>query len=133
MIDLNTINRWRITTQKVIEMYGSVGNHSHGCFVLPSPIDRQGLMVVAAAGDGWEHVSVSRKNRCPNWAEMEFIKRKFWRDDEVAMQLHVKPKNQINCHPYALHIWRPYDAEIPVPPQYMVGPQIIIPAPRGKQ
>ena len=29
----------------------------------------------------WEHVSVSTKNRTPNWYEMDFIKDLFWKED----------------------------------------------------
>jgi hypothetical protein len=37
------------------------------------------------------------------------------------MQLHVAVKEHINCHPYCLHIWRPHDQVIPLPPSIMVG------------
>ena len=32
----------------------------------------------APAADGWEHVSVSLANRCPNWPEMCARKSLFW-------------------------------------------------------
>jgi len=66
---------------------------------------------------GWDHVSVSRTSRCPNWPEMEFVKRKFFEDNETAMQLHVAIADHINMHPYTLHLWRPHNAEIPMPPK----------------
>jgi len=66
------------------------------------------MRVMASAGMGWDHVSISRQNRCPNWPEMEHIKRLFFRDDETAMQLHVPPSDHISIHPYCLHLWRPH-------------------------
>lgn len=92
-------------------------------FRLTSPIDGGVLTVVASSGDGWDHVSVSRTNRCPNWPEMEFVKRRFFKDDETAMQLHVPEADHVNFHPFCLHLWRPYDVEIPRPPEWMVGPR----------
>lgn len=70
----------------------------------------------------WEHVSVSLKNRCPNWDEMCFVKDLFWNEDEVVMQLHPAKKDYVNYHPFCLHMWKPIAAEIPLPPRFMVGP-----------
>jgi hypothetical protein len=68
-------------------------------------------------------VSVSLKNRCPNWQEMCFVKDLFWEDSEVVMQLHVAKSEHINCHPYCLHLWRPQHHQIPLPPSDTVGPK----------
>lgn len=102
--------------------WGWGGDESCGMFVIPSEIDKAPMMVVASVGNGWDHVSVSRRNRCPNWTEMEQVKHLFFRDEEVAMQLHVPKSDHISFHPYCLHLWRPLDAEIPRPPAWMVGP-----------
>lgn len=102
---------------------GAVGNDVGGCFTIPSKIDGQELRVLASSGAGWDHVSVSRSSRCPNWLEMEQVKRLFFRPDEMAMQLHVPVDDHIDCHSYCLHIWRPHDVEIPRPPAWMVGPE----------
>jgi hypothetical protein len=64
----------------------------------------------------WEHVSVSTRNRTPNWYEMAFIKDVFWSEDETVMQLHVPKSDHRNLHPHVLHLWRPRNAEIPRPP-----------------
>jgi hypothetical protein len=92
-----------------------------GLFWLPSPVDRAPLKVIASNGMSWDHVSVSRRNRCPNWLEMDFVKRWFFRPDECAMQLHVPEAEHINYHPYCLHLWRPQRQEIPRPPGEMVA------------
>ena len=45
---------------------------SNGVFSIPlGPLVRN---VMASDGMGWEHVSVSLRNRTPNWREMCFIK-----------------------------------------------------------
>jgi hypothetical protein len=120
MRNLRTLDLYRDRSRRVIAYFGSVGDHEAGLFHVPSPTDRALLKVLASAGEGWDHVSVSRPNRCPNWPEMEHVKRLFFREDEVAMQLHVPPPDHINCHPYCLHLWRPHDVAIPRPPAWMI-------------
>ena len=73
-------------------------------------------------GEPFEHVSVSTHVRCPTWEEMDWVKRVFWRDDETVMQLHVPRSSHINAHPYCLHLWRPLQSEIPLPPLETVAP-----------
>ena len=93
---------------------GSPDPETGGCFML------WGLAIIASWADGWDHVSVSRKDRCPTWEEMETVKRLFFAEDETAMQLHVPPTDHINVHPYCLHMWRPHGGHIPLPPKGMV-------------
>lgn len=69
---------------------------------------------------GWEHVSVNLTNRCLTWDEMCIIKDLFFYDNEVAMQLHPAKENYINIDPYCLHIWRPKQLHIPLPPKGLV-------------
>jgi len=78
------------------------------------------LKVQMSWGDKWDHVSISRPNRCPTWFEMDFIKNLFFEPDEVVYQLHVGIENHVNIHKYCLHLWRPQNKEIPLPPIYMV-------------
>lgn len=116
------INRYRVVTRQIIATYGNAGDGGAGVFCLPSPIDGAPLNVIASDGGGWDHVSVSRRNRCPNWTEMEHVKRLFFRDDETAMELHVPPSDHLSPHPTCLHLWRPTDGqEIPRPPSFMVA------------
>ncbi len=88
------------------------------------PYQGRVLNIIASSGLGWDHVSVSLTNRCPNWREMSYVKDLFWNDDEVVMQLHVARKDHINMHPFCLHLWKPQDKEIPLPPNFMVGYKI---------
>ena len=99
------------------ELHGDMGDLRNGCMVIPA----RGLTIVFSNGEGWEHVSVSRADRCPAWDEMEWVKRQFWHDGDTVMQLHVPVADHINVHPRCLHLWRPVDVEIPRPPWYMVG------------
>lgn len=122
MRNLRLLDAYRRTDRAVVEFYGWAGDETGGVFEVPSPIDKASLLVIASNGEGWDHVSVSRTNRCPNWIEMDHIKRLFFRDDEVAMQLHVANKDHISIHPNCLHIWRPHDATIPLPHKIFVGP-----------
>lgn len=115
----------RDCSPQIIDRYGSAGDHGNGVFNIASPVDGANLRVIASDGGGWDHVSVSRRNRCPNWAEMDFIKRVFLMPDEVAMQLHVAESDHLSLHPYCLHIWRPNDGRsIPLPSPIMVAPPV---------
>ncbi len=98
------------------------GDETCGAFKIESPIDGAHLRVIASCGAGWDHVSVSRKNRTPNYPEMVFVKNLFFRDDETVMELHVPSADHVNLHPNCLHLWRPQNVEIPRPPAWMVGP-----------
>jgi hypothetical protein len=69
---------------------------------------------------GWDHVSISCKNRCPNWDEMMLVHRLCFKPDEMAIQYNMPSSKHINVHPFVLHLWRPHDVEIPVPPPIYV-------------
>ena len=102
--------------------YGSDASYGpYGAFELPD------LWIIAAGADnpeveGWEHVSVSRRDRCPTWDEMCWVKDLFWDPDETVLQFHPPKSRYINCHPFCLHLFR--DAQFPMrlPPSCLVGP-----------
>lgn len=121
MRNLNLLNNYRVSTPEVIRHFGWAGDETCGMFCVASKIDGGELNIIASIGGGWEHVSVSRKNRCPNWPEMSFIKGLFFKDDETVMQLHVPTVDHVNYHPYCLHLWRPVAEQTPRPPGWMVG------------
>jgi hypothetical protein len=78
--------------------------------------------MVASWEEGWEHVSLSLdKKRCPDWLEMCMIKALFWDDSETVIQYHPAKKDYINNHAYCLHLWRPTQEVLPVPPTYLIG------------
>jgi len=120
MRDLHELDRFRVRGHKAHNPWGWDGDGSCGAFTMPSPVDGAIMAIIASTGEGWDHVSVSRKNRVPNWQEMEFVKRRFFRDEETAMQLHVPAADHISVHPNVLHLWRPQAVEIPLPPKAFV-------------
>jgi len=94
---------------------------SGGYFELYSIKTGRNLRIIASWVNGWDHVSVSLNNRCPNWDEMSLVKRAFFKPNEVAYQLHPSEDEYINIMPYCLHIWRHHTHEIPLPPREMIG------------
>lgn len=94
----------------------------NGAFNVQCP-GRARLMIVASNGGGWEHVSVTVRNRCPIWEEMDWVKHRFWNKDDTVMQYHVPVSDHINVHPFCLHLWRQIGKPMPRPPAWMVGPQ----------
>ena len=104
--------------------YGS-DDSAGNCGAFFIPFENRELKVIASDGKGiasqWEHVSVSLQNRCPNWKEMCHIKDLFWDDEDTVIQYHPPKSVYVNNHPYVLHLWRPVDMTIPLPPIILVG------------
>lgn len=125
-------------TFKLVEIYRVRGHHyapsktgdKHGYF----QIKYKGniIRVIATNGDykasnlgieyNWEHVSVSLRHRTPNWEEMCHIKYLFWDDEETVIQFHPPKSQYVNYHPYCLHLWKPNNYNIILPPMDTVGP-----------
>src|SRR6516225_4312936 len=100
---------------------------AYGQFFVQGPCGEQ-LTIVASGADaddtvseGWEHVSVSTRRRCPNWIEMCFVKDLFWSEGECVIQFHPPRSEYVNNHRYCLHLWRPRDGNFPLPPKILVG------------
>ena len=74
---------------------------------------------------GWEHVSVSCRDRAPFWHEMVFVKNLFWDEQETVVQYHPPKSEYVNFHPFCLHLWRPMEVHIPMPPSMLVGPRMV--------
>ncbi len=92
---------------------------NNGCFQIP--FESYSFIVIASDGAGWEHVSVSLKNRTPNWKEMCFIKDLFWDEEETVVQFHPPRSQYVNQHPNCLHLWKPIGEIIKTPPSILVG------------
>ncbi len=90
---------------------GNTGNN--GAFMVP--FRSMVLMVISNGYSGWDHVSVSLSNRCPNWKEMCFIKDLFFEEYETVVQFHPKKSEYENYHPYCLHLWRNQTKEFELP------------------
>lgn len=105
---------------------GSDSSHgNNGYFLIKSLKIKKPLNVIVSDGMNWEHVSVSTPTRCPTWEEMCFVKSLFWDKDDVVMQLHPAESDYVNVHEYCLHLWRPINQAIPLPPSIMVGPKAL--------
>lgn len=77
----------------------------------------QQVQVVASIDGSWEHVSVSRRDRCPTWDEMCQVKDLFWDDEDCVVQYHPPKSSYVNLHPFCLHLWRRVNGdgeEVPV-------------------
>lgn len=96
----------------------SIGNN--GLFVIPLAVS-QVVMAMAGDGLGWEHVSVSRRDRCPTWSEMCQVKDLFWDEEDCVVQYHPPKSEYVNNHPYCLHLWRPIGIAMPSPNSLLVG------------
>lgn len=94
------------------------GDEYNGAFAIRR--NGQQLLVIASSALGWDHVSVSLRDRCPTWDEMKAIKEMFFRPDEWAIEYHPPAAANISVHDYCLHLWRPHDATIPTPPRVLV-------------
>ena len=79
--------------------------------------------VIWSYGGSWEHVSVCpyKKRIVPSWDDMCRIKDIFWHDEECVVQFHPPKKDYVNNMENCLHLWRPINQEIPMPPSIMVG------------
>lgn len=119
MKDLDELNEYR----RPHPLSREKGDSSHGCFVVPYKKTKKVaiLRIVASGSEGWDHVSISLENRCPTWEEMDFVKRLFFKPDEVAIQYHVPVEDHISLHPYCLHLWRPHRVAIQMPPKWMIA------------
>lgn len=117
MRDLRTLSLERLPNK--IRLGNNIVTYE-AVFKVKTPYTKGFLVVVCSTGHGWDHVSISHEKRVPTWNEMEYIKRLMFEDHEVAMQLHVPPKDHINIHPNVLHLWRPQDQDIPMPPKELV-------------
>jgi hypothetical protein len=96
---------------------GERGDHGNGLFDIPN----RGMRIIVSNGGGWDHVSVSLKDRCPTWDEMEWVRRQFFDKDDTVIQIHPPLKDYVNVCQNCLHLWRPLNAEIPLPPKEFIA------------
>lgn len=106
--------------------FASNAGERHGAFFIRCPKTGERLKIIASCGDDWaiadlpgepwEHVSVSCERRCPTWDEMAFVKELFFGDEEAVVQFHPPKSAYVSDHPFVLHMWRPTQAALPMPP-----------------
>lgn len=79
--------------------------------------------IIWSFGGGWEHVSVSpyKSRITPSWDDMCRIKEIFFKDEECVVQYHPPKSQYVNNMKNCLHLWRPINQALPMPPSIMVG------------
>lgn len=85
----------------------------NGVFVIP--YKRYELTVIVSDKLGWDHVSVSLKDRVPTWYEMKYVKELFFDDDEIVVQFHPPKEKYVNFHSNVLHMWKKQGAVYELP------------------
>lgn len=80
---------------------------------------RDGFTVIVSCcierdGRAWVHLSVSRRDRVPNWDEMVRIKEIFLGKESLAVQVFPPRSEWVNLHPNCLHLYQCLD-ECPLP------------------
>lgn len=70
---------------------------------------------------GWEHLSVSMPSKTPSWDQMCIMKDIFWSEDEACVEYHPRKEDYVNNHQHCLHIWKPVEETLPLPPSILVG------------
>lgn len=119
---------WQIEAGRINDGVASGPGDPCGRFKVVCPITHGELRIIAGNSElcvefneePLDHVSVSLQKRCPTWAEMCWVKEQFFEDEELVIQYHPPKSKYINAHPNVLHLWRPRDIAIPLPPPHMV-------------
>ena len=70
----------------------------------------KGLMVMASAakydGQEWLHISFSRRNRIPDYDDIQLVKNNFIGEDRKAIMVWPEKSHYVNQHKYCLHLWQ---------------------------
>lgn len=106
--------------RRLVPPYASAPGDRFGRFTVPFRTVIMTVVVDDGELSGWEHVSVSLPNRCPNWTEMCFIKALFWSEDETVVQFHPCKSDYVNVHPNCLHLWARCGNAYELPPKDFV-------------
>lgn len=117
MKNLHEFDEYRQINSEVA-FFGYIGNDKEGMFIIP--YNGAQLKIIASSDFNWDHVSVSCPDRVPTYEEMKYIKRQFFRKNEIAIEYHMPEKDHINNNPNVLHLWRPQRKKLPIPPKMMV-------------
>jgi hypothetical protein len=110
----------------------SIQDGNNGCFSIPHPDKdlRKRLFFICIISDvcGWDHVSITLRRRrdqqparLPTWDEMCWIKSLFFNKDEAAVQYHPAEADYVNMHEFTLHLFRPQEEVLPMPPTWLIG------------
>jgi hypothetical protein len=79
------------------------------------------FFVICSDQDGWDHVSISLKDRCPTWDEMSYFKDLFFDQEETVVQYHPPSSKYVNHCKTCLHLWRKQNHKYELPPGKMLA------------
>lgn len=111
------LNQYRCQVRGYVPTYDGEFNGTYEI-----PYKGKTLRIMCGIGEGWDHVSVSLRHRCPTWNEMTAVKNLFFDPDELVIQFHPPKKDYVNFYKNVLHLWRPWDQVITLPPTWMLAP-----------
>jgi len=111
--------------KKLRKARGTVIQAGDDGFAVSFPCFNVTLECIVSWGDGWEHASIKvrtaeQKTLTPNWEQMCFAKRMFFKDSECVVQFHPAKQDYVNNHPDVLHLWRCIETPFIMPPKIMV-------------
>ena len=114
---MKTLEELRHTLNLMIKYLGNDG----GCGEIYK-VGKPFATVIWSNGGGWEHISISPyKMSCiPSWKDMCDLKDMFFYDNETVVQFHPPKSEYVNNMPNCLHLWRPINEKMPMPPSIMV-------------
>lgn len=117
-LDSEEFRPYLLETAWAKERIGEYNNRNNAVMQIPCGV--YVLRVIASSGKGWDHVSVSLRNRTPTWAELEFVRKLLFKPNEIVVQFHVPSDKHVNIHPYTLHLWRQHGVKYQLPPSNFV-------------
>lgn len=82
------------------------------------PLEGEVWRVRISDGMGWRHLSVTNAyypKKMADWNVMCRLKDAFFADDAWVVQFHPPRDDNVNNHPYCLHLWEPTYETLPVP------------------
>ncbi|MGL5433773.1 MAG: DUF7694 domain-containing protein [Lachnospiraceae bacterium] len=112
---MKTVEELKNTSNLLICQIGSDGGHGYVHYG-----SLKNCTVIWSYGGGWEHVSIAPTGRTPTWDEMCKVKNMFWHEDETVIQYHPASSDYVNLSKTCLHLWKPIDQKLLIPPQIFV-------------
>ncbi|HET9363943.1 MAG TPA: hypothetical protein VFP71_03050 [Candidatus Angelobacter sp.] len=114
---LSRASRWRIRTGAFSSTEVDGWN---GHFLVP--LEGELWHVIISDQCEWRHLSVTnaQKKMLPSWNIMCRLKDAFFGDEDWVCQYHPAKDDNINDHPFCLHLWQPLNEQLPTPPYVFV-------------
>lgn len=121
MLSVEKIEKFRIKSGQ-LGSDKSFGNNGAFAYILHAQTYKKiPATIIVSDGMGWEHVSISLKDRTPTWEEMCAIKDLLWDEEDLVVQYHPPKSEYVNVAVNCLHLWRQFEGEFPAPPSLLVG------------